>query len=82
MSDKKNNFQVVWGIALVTMGIMVLFRIPQVLPEIKKIETFASSIGFIKFCFYFMAVMLIAGGGKKLYRQFSDQKQDIDSLDP
>jgi hypothetical protein len=82
MSDKKNNFQIVWGIALVMMGIMVLFRIPQVMPEIQKIETFASSIGFIKFCFYFMAVMLIAGGGKKLYRQFIDQKQDIESGDP
>ena len=73
MSDKKSNFQVVWGIALVSMGVMVLFRIPQVMPRIEQIETFSSSIGFIKFCFYFMAVMLIAGGGKKLYRQFTDQ---------
>jgi hypothetical protein len=75
MSDKKSNFQVVWGIALVMMGIMVFFRIPQVIPEIEQIGTFSSSIGFIKFCFYFMAVMLIAGGGKKLYRQFIDQKK-------
>ncbi len=82
MSDKKSNFQVVWGIALVMMGIMVFFRIPQVIPEIEQIGTFSSSIGFIKFCFYFMAVMLIAGGGKKLYRQFSDQKKDTDQVDP
>jgi hypothetical protein len=75
MSGKKNNFQVVWGLALVMMGIMVFFRIPQVIPEIEQIGTFSSSIGFIKFCFYFMAVMLIAGGGKKLYRQFIDQKK-------
>lgn len=60
------------------MGIMVLFRIPQVIPEIEKIGTFSSSIGFIKFCFYFMAVMLIAGGGKKLYRQFVDQKKEVE----
>jgi hypothetical protein len=75
MSGKKSNFQVVWGLALVMMGIMVFFRIPQVIPEIEQIGTFSSSIGFIKFCFYFMAVMLIAGGGKKLYRQFIDQKK-------
>ena len=75
MSDKKSNFQVVWGIALVLMGVMVFFRIPQVMPKIEQIETFSSSIGFIKFCFYFMAVMLVAGGGKKLYRQFVDQKK-------
>jgi len=78
MSDKKSNFQVVWGIALVMMGIMVFFRIPQVIPEIEQIGTFSSSIGFIKFCFYFMAVMLIAGGGKKLYRQFIDQKKEAE----
>ena len=74
MPDKKNNFQVVWGIALVMMGVMVFFRIPQVMPEIEQIETFSSSIGFIKFCFYFMAVMLVAGGSKKLYRHIAGRK--------
>jgi len=82
MSDNKSNFQVVWGIALVAMGIMVLFRIPQVMPKIEQIGTFSSSIGFIKFCFYFMAVMLIAGGGKKLHHQFTGQKDKADSQDP
>ena len=82
MSDKKSNFQVVWGGALVLMGVMVFFRIPQVMPRIEQIETFSSSIGFIKFCFYFMAVMLVAGGGKKLYRQFTDQQKGPDSVDP
>ncbi len=81
MSDKKSNFQIAWGIALVLMGIMVFFRIPQVLPEIERIETFSSSIGFIKFCFYFMAVMLTAGGGQKLYRQLINQKQGADPVD-
>jgi len=78
MPDKKNNFQVVWGIALVTMGIMFLFRIPQVMPNIERIETFSSVMGFIKFCLYFMAVMLVAGGGKKLYRQFTSGKNDAE----
>ncbi len=82
MSDKKSNFQVVWGIALVMMGIMVFFRIPQLIPEIKQIGTFSSSIGFIRFCFYFMAVMLVAGGGKKLYRQFTGPKRESGQVDP
>jgi len=81
MSDEKSNFQIVWGIALVSMGVMVFFRIPQVMPRIEQIETFSSSIGFIKFCFYFMAVMLVAGGGKKLYRQFTEQSRRPDSED-
>ena len=82
MSDKKSNVQVVWGIALVMMGVMVFFRIPQVIPEIEQIGTFSSSIGFIKFCFYFMAVMLVAGGGKKLYRKLLDQAKETESVDP
>ncbi len=81
MSDKNSNFQIVWGIALVLMGIMVFFRIPQVMLEIERIETFSSSLGFIRFCFYFMAVMLTAGGGQKLYRQFITQKKDDESAD-
>ena len=82
MPDKKNNFQVVWGAALVVMGVMVLFRIPQVIPEIEKIETFASSIGFVKFCFYFIAVALIAGGGRKLHRHFAGPEKGAESVDP
>lgn len=78
MSDTKSNFQVVWGIALVLMGGMFFFRIPQVVPEIEKIGTFSAVMGFVKFCLYFIAVMLIAGGGKKLYRQFSDQKKETE----
>jgi len=82
MSDNKSNFQVVWGIALVMMGIMFFFRISQVIPEIEKIGTFSSVIGFVKFCLYFIAVMLTAGGGKKLYHQFAGPKEKTDSTDP
>ena len=64
------------------MGILVFFRIPQVMPEIEQIGTFSSSIGFIKFCFYFMAVMLVAGGGKKLYRQITGSKKESEQVDP
>ena len=81
MSDKNNKVQVIWGIALMLMGIMVLFRIPQVMPRIKQIESFSTSIGFIRFCFYFMAVMLIAGGGKKLYRYMINPSRDPEPAD-
>ena len=81
MANKNHNIQVVWGIALVLMGIMVFFRIPQIIPEIEQIETFSSSIGFIRFCFYFMAAMLTAGGGQKLYRGFKTASHDSESAD-
>jgi hypothetical protein len=40
------------------------------MPQIKQIEYFSSVIPFIYFCFYFMAVFLIAGGAKKIYDNY------------
>ncbi|MGD9412652.1 MAG: hypothetical protein PVJ54_12370, partial [Desulfobacterales bacterium] len=57
-------------------GVGVLFRIPQVMPEIKKIEHFAPYMLFIYFCFYLLAVLLIAGGGKKIYHYIKQSKPD------
>ncbi len=66
--DDNVRFQTIWGIALVAMGIGVFFRIPQVMPRIAEIETFASAGMFIRFCFYFLGGALIYGGGRKLAR--------------
>jgi hypothetical protein len=67
MPDPKSNFQLIWGLLLTLAGVGLLFRIPQVMPQIRQIEYFASVIPFIYFCFYFMAALLIAGGVKKIY---------------
>ena len=63
----KNYLQLIWGAALLLAGIGVFFRIPQVMPQIKEIPTFASIIGFIYFCFYLLGILLIAGGARKIY---------------
>ncbi|NNF99301.1 MAG: hypothetical protein HKM93_07980 [Desulfobacteraceae bacterium] len=66
------NIQLVWGIALVAMGLGVFFRIPQVMPKIEAVEQFSSAAGYIRFCFYFMGVFLVGGGVRKiihLYQQ-------------
>ena len=52
MPDKKNKLQLIWGVLLLLAGVGVFFRIPQLMPEIKKIEHFAAYIPFIYFCFY------------------------------
>jgi hypothetical protein len=67
MSEKKISVQIAWGIALVLAGIGVFIRIPQVMPQIEKIEHFSSVIFFIRFCFYLIGISLITGGGKKIY---------------
>ncbi len=83
MEDKKNKFQFIWGVLLVFAGIGLFFRIPQLMPGIKKIEQFASFIYFIYFCFYLLAILLIAGGGRKVYtylKQTNEEnaKQDVE----
>ena len=66
-SQTKARIQVVWGIMLVLAGVGVIYRIPQVMPKIFQIEQFSAASGFVYFCFYLMAVILIVGGGKKIY---------------
>jgi cobalamin biosynthesis protein CobD/CbiB len=69
MAEKqKSIIQFVWGILLLIAGIGVFFRIPQIMPEIKKIEHFAPYMLFIYFCFYLVGILLVAGGGKKVYK--------------
>jgi len=70
----KTDIQLIWGIALVAAGIGVLFRIPQVMPQIKQIEYFASIIYFVYFCFYVMAILLIGGGAKKIFTYLKGSK--------
>ena len=70
----KSHLQLAWGVILVLTGVGLLFRIPQVMPQIRQIEYFASVIPFIYFCFYFMAVFLIGGGLRKLYLNYKKLK--------
>ncbi len=73
LSKDKNKtvVQLIWGIALVLAGIGVFFRIPQVMPKIAKIEQFSGVMFFIRFCFYLIGILLIGGGSKKIYSNYS-----------
>jgi len=75
MDDQdKTKLQLIWGALLVAAGVGLFFRIPQVMPQIRQIEYFASVIPFIYFCFYFMAVFLIGGGLRKLHLNYKKLK--------
>ena len=67
MDVKKPLLQLIWGIALTLAGLGVFFRIPQVMPRIESIEYFVGVIGFVRFCFYLLGVLLIGGGVRKVY---------------
>ncbi len=76
MSGGRKQLQLAWGIALVLAGLGVLYRIPQVMPKITRIEQFAAAAGFIYFCFYLMALILIVGGGRKIMAYFDKSDRD------
>lgn len=62
--------RMIWGVALTLMGIGVFFRVPQVMPRISQIPAFSHMTPFLWFCFYFMAVLLVGGGFKRIYSAY------------
>jgi hypothetical protein len=67
ITPEKAKLQLIWGAALLLAGIGVFFRIPQVMPQIREMTQLAAVSGFVKFCFYFMGVLLVGGGARKIY---------------
>jgi len=68
-SRTKNNVQVVklaWGAALIMVGVAVFFRIPQVIPKLVEMGQSATTVWFIRICFYLMGILLVGGGIKKI----------------
>jgi len=60
-SDQRNlTQQVIWGILLIAMGVLLCVTTPYAL------RTSADS-AFLNFARYFIAVLLIVAGAKKLY---------------
>lgn len=66
----RHKMQILWGAVLVMAGLGVFYRIPQVMPKIVLIESFAHASGIIRFCFYVLGVLLVYGGAKKIYDHF------------
>lgn len=53
---------------LLLAGLGVIYMTPQKMREVEKIEHFSAYIPFIWFCFYFMGILLVGGGAKKIYQ--------------
>lgn len=73
-SRQRYLIQIIYGGVLLLAGVGVFFRIPQVMPKIEQIESFTSSIVFVRVCFYLLGCLLIGGGIKKIhfnYKQLS-----------
>jgi hypothetical protein len=69
MTDNKTIFQRVWGVALILAGIGIFVMLPQKMAQLEEMGYTLFYLRFTRFSFYLIAVMLIGGGGMKLYRQ-------------
>jgi hypothetical protein len=67
MEKSKATYQLAWGLLLTLMGLSLFIQVPQVMERIAQIEYYASISWFIRIIIYLIAVMLIGGGGKKIY---------------
>ena len=72
MGKNKAIFQIIWGVLLVLMGIalVLVFRTPFVMERIVQIEYYAQIKWLVRIMLYVTAVMLIAGGSRKLYDNY------------
>lgn len=70
MPKNRSILQMIWGGLLLAAGLGMFIRIPQVMPRIEAMEQFASISPFIRFCLYLIGIILVGGGGKKLYANY------------
>ena len=81
-SQSKNYVQIVWGAALILVGVAVFFRIPQVIPQLVKMGQSNTTVLFIRICFYLMGILLVGGGVKKIVQRVRPQDSVVDKRPP
>ena len=64
--DNSQMFQLLWGCALLLMGLAFFFRIPEVIQQFAEHEHFFGS-WYVRLSMYLASIMLIGGGVKKLH---------------
>jgi cobalamin biosynthesis protein CobD/CbiB len=80
--QSKSNVQIVWGAALILVGVAVFFRIPQVIPQLVQMGQSAATVLFVRISFYLMGILLVGGGVKKIVRSVRQQDSISDERPP
>jgi len=68
-SDQRNLTQVIWGVLFVAMGVLLCVTTPYALRV-------SADSAFLNFARYFIAVLLIVAGAKKLYGFYSAKDKE------
>jgi hypothetical protein len=72
----KNKIQLIWGVALLVVGIAVFFRVSQVMPQLAQIRQFESVLIFIRISFYLIGFILVGGGLRKIWGYVQGPEKD------
>lgn len=70
MDKNRAIFHLIYGILLSLMGLMLFVQAPQVMERIVRIEYYAPIKWFIRIIIYLIAVMLVVGGGRKIFDNY------------
>ncbi len=68
------QFQIVYGIVLIAVGIGVLFKIPYVMPKVVAINYFAGATLIIKLSFYLLGGLIVLAGAMKIFKNLNKSK--------
>lgn len=68
----KRQFQLVYGIVLIGVGIGVFLKVPYVMPKVVAINYFANATLIIEFSFYFLGGLLVLAGAKKIFKNLNN----------
>jgi hypothetical protein len=75
----KNNIQLIWGAALILVGISVFFRVPMVVPKLTAMGLSGATIGFFSVCLYIIGFVLVGGGVRKWIQHFRPEEKSSDA---
>ncbi len=66
------QFQLLYGIVLIAVGIAVFFKIPHVLPKVAELDYFSGATFIIGSSFYLLGGLLLLAGVKKILKNFKN----------
>jgi hypothetical protein len=70
-----NNIQLIWGAALILVGVSVFFKVPLVVPKLKAMALSEGTIGFFSVCLYIIGFILVGGGVRKWIQHFKPEDE-------
>ncbi len=70
----KKQFQIIYGIVLIAVGIGVFLKIPHAMPKVEAINYFANATLIIKFSFYSLGGLIVLAGAMKIFKNLNKSK--------